>query len=145
VEVIQLETARRLHFEHGLSFADIDQLGFLGTLRFSCQSGLLWDTFQRFVPLTLTVYRICCFPYDDIISTSRDVLRWPGVLSQLPEFVTTFEGDQRSENITHAALKTDLQARVNSLLKSFCPNLNCVQAACPTHCELIQNQRVCTC
>lgn len=50
VEVIRLEAARRLHFEHGLAFADIDRLKFLGILRVNNQSGLLWDNFQRFVP-----------------------------------------------------------------------------------------------
>ena len=48
VEVIQLETARRLHFGHGLTFAEIDDLSFLRQLRVSNESGLLWDTSQRF-------------------------------------------------------------------------------------------------
>jgi hypothetical protein len=48
VEVIQLETARRLHFGHELSFEEIDRLSFLRQLRISNASGLLWATFQRF-------------------------------------------------------------------------------------------------
>jgi hypothetical protein len=48
VEMIQLETVRRLHFEHSLSLYRIDSLGVLEKkLRIGPASGLLWETTQR--------------------------------------------------------------------------------------------------
>lgn len=46
-EVIHLEVARRLHFQHLLSFDEIDDLNIIGKLRLENASGLLWDTMQR--------------------------------------------------------------------------------------------------
>lgn len=46
-EIIHLEVARRLHFQHGLSFREIDELKIIGLLRRDNSSGLLWDTMQR--------------------------------------------------------------------------------------------------
>lgn len=46
-EVIHLEVARRLHFQHHLSFDEIDDLNIIGKLRVDNASGLLWDTMQR--------------------------------------------------------------------------------------------------
>jgi hypothetical protein len=127
VEVIQLETARRLHFGHGLSFAEIDDLSILQQLRTSNESGLLWGTFQRFVTFGLYLFGILLFR-----SACRDVLTWPGAyLHDLPMFKSTFEDDQNGE--AKVRLKNDLQARLGTLLESFCPNLNCVQPACPMH------------
>lgn len=54
-------------------------------------------------------------------------------VSGLPQFSDTFEGSTDGENILHVELRLNLKKRVNSLLHSFCPNLNCVQAECPTH------------
>jgi hypothetical protein len=65
-------------------------------------------------------------------SACRDVLTWPGAyLHDLPMFKSTFEDDQNGE--AKVRLKNDLQARLGTLLESFCPNLNCVQPACPMH------------
>ncbi|KIM87762.1 hypothetical protein PILCRDRAFT_814478 [Piloderma croceum F 1598] len=108
LEVIQLETARRLHFGHKLSFAEIDGLSFLLPLRMSSYSGLLWNTFQR------------------------DILKWPGTYNpHLSSFTSTFEDDQNGE--AQIRLRNDLQVRLGTLLETFCPNLNCVQAACTMH------------
>lgn len=63
----------------------------------------------------------------------RDVLMWPGAYNpQLPTFTSTIEDDQNGGEY-RARLKNDLQARLSALLETFCPNLNCVQAACPMH------------
>jgi hypothetical protein len=45
--------------------------------------------------------------------------------------MSTFEDDQNGEAQVHQ--KQDLQSRLNSLLEGFCPNLNCIQAACTMH------------
>jgi len=60
---------------------------------------------------------------------TRDVLNWPGAFNpSLPQFRSTFEDDQ-----TQVRLGGDLHARLSTLLETFCPNLNCLQAACPMH------------
>jgi hypothetical protein len=49
VEVIQFETLRRLHINHGLSLDDIDATNILPTLRESNCSGLIYQMTQRYV------------------------------------------------------------------------------------------------
>ncbi|KAK0233918.1 hypothetical protein IW262DRAFT_1290839 [Armillaria fumosa] len=50
VEVIEIEVARRLHCEVGLSLNAIDELKIIRPMRLSHDSGLIWDTFQRDMP-----------------------------------------------------------------------------------------------
>ncbi|KAK0433986.1 hypothetical protein EV421DRAFT_2088240 [Armillaria borealis] len=50
VEVIEIEVARRLHCEFGLSLNAIDELKIIRPMRLSHDSGLIWDTFQRDMP-----------------------------------------------------------------------------------------------
>jgi len=47
VEVIGIETARRLLFGHDISFDNINQLGVVPPLRTTNDSGLVWDMGQR--------------------------------------------------------------------------------------------------
>ncbi|KAF8877834.1 hypothetical protein CPB84DRAFT_1966274 [Gymnopilus junonius] len=48
LEVIQLETARRLHYTHNFTFSDIDNLGiFKFPMRETSNSGLIWYNAQR--------------------------------------------------------------------------------------------------
>jgi hypothetical protein len=49
VEVIQFETLRRLHINHGLSLDDIDATNVLPTLRKRNRSGLIFQMTQRYV------------------------------------------------------------------------------------------------
>ncbi|KAK0466156.1 uncharacterized protein EV420DRAFT_1510194 [Desarmillaria tabescens] len=49
-EVIEIEVARRLHCDLGLSLDAIDELKVLRPMRLSHDSGLIWDTFQRDIP-----------------------------------------------------------------------------------------------
>jgi len=56
----------------------------------------------------------------------RDQLIWPG--SQLSNFDWLPINFQCDAN--------DLLSRVNHLVATFCPNLNCIQPFCPTHREL---------
>ena len=53
-EMIFLETARRLHYGHGFSFAEIDdlQLHYV-RLRLHGSAGMLWEVSQRYVPVYL--------------------------------------------------------------------------------------------
>lgn len=70
----------------------------------------------------------------DLYQHHSDMLSWQTAnVSDLPQFSSTFEGSVDGENIMHTELRSNLTARVNSLLRTFCPNLNCVQAECPTH------------
>ncbi|KAI5990238.1 hypothetical protein EDD15DRAFT_1188951 [Pisolithus albus] len=46
-EMIQLETAWRLHVAHKLSLSDISRMNIVKAIRTSHNSGLLWDTQQR--------------------------------------------------------------------------------------------------
>ncbi|KAK0199145.1 hypothetical protein F5146DRAFT_1022289 [Armillaria mellea] len=50
VEVVEIEIARRLHCEFGLSLNAIDELKIIRHMRLSHESGLIWDTFQRDLP-----------------------------------------------------------------------------------------------
>ncbi|KAG7451988.1 uncharacterized protein BT62DRAFT_274737 [Guyanagaster necrorhizus] len=50
VEVLEIEVARRLHCEFGLSLDTIDELKIMRPMRISHESGLVWDTFQRDMP-----------------------------------------------------------------------------------------------
>ena len=54
-------------------------------------------------------------------------------VSDLPQFLSTFEDSKNGGYTFHEELRLNLKERVNSLLRSFCSNLNCVQAECPTH------------
>jgi hypothetical protein len=49
VEMIHIETARRLHAMHGVDTNDIDNLKILNKLRVSHNTGLQWEESQRFV------------------------------------------------------------------------------------------------
>ncbi|KAF9460266.1 hypothetical protein BDZ94DRAFT_1266409 [Collybia nuda] len=50
LEVIQLETVRRLHFYHDFSYEEIDVLKIFPPLRISPAQGLLWSVAQRDIP-----------------------------------------------------------------------------------------------
>jgi hypothetical protein len=76
--------------------------------------------------LTVSFYTI------QLIVRFRDILKWPGTYNpHLSSFTSTFEDDQNGE--AQIRLRNDLQVRLGTLLETFCPNLNCVQAACTMH------------
>jgi hypothetical protein len=116
VEMIQLETARRLQFKEGFSPEHIDHCGILRELNISNESGLIWDTFQRFV-------RSFCFNFTTDIRR-RDPLQWPGSFTLMPQLATDF-----------SCHEDDLLTRISSAIQYFCPNLNCISPKCHTHCK----------
>lgn len=50
----------------------------------------------------------------------RDFPEWPGILKNTKDGVRAVE-------------KWDVVSRVDSMLEQFCPLLNCIQPACPSH------------
>ncbi|KAF5351187.1 hypothetical protein D9756_008181 [Leucocoprinus leucothites] len=102
VEVVQHEVARRLHYELGLSFSQINKLKILTNVRKTHESGLVWDTSQR------------------------DLLFWSGAgLSELPQL--------RLSELETIPPDHDLFAHLKIGSRAFCPNLNCIHAACGIH------------
>ncbi|EGO29321.1 hypothetical protein SERLADRAFT_433320 [Serpula lacrymans var. lacrymans S7.9] len=99
IQLIDLETARRMHYVYDISLADIDRSKILPRLRESDTFGLLWEASQR------------------------DLIHWPGAAFNEHEELPT----------SYAPASDDLRGRLNSILPIFCPNLNCMQAKCPTH------------
>ncbi|EKM76441.1 hypothetical protein AGABI1DRAFT_108767 [Agaricus bisporus var. burnettii JB137-S8] len=82
VEMIQLETVRRLHYQHSFSFAEVNSLRMFSELRVNHEFGLLWNTSQR------------------------DLLRWPGMLlSELPELALSDYGHMPPDDDLSAHLK----------------------------------------
>lgn len=53
-EMIQIETARRLHSIHLISTKDIDRMGILKPLRETHNRGLLWEKSQRLACLLIS-------------------------------------------------------------------------------------------
>jgi hypothetical protein len=119
VELIELETARRLHFTYDLSHDEIDKLKILHRpIRVSNASGLLWETAQRSVS-SLSLYlpktTTCDF---------RDIPWWTGLSdSELPNLPTSFVNTD----------STDIFGAVDQAMRDFCSNLNCLSTFCPTH------------
>ncbi|EGN92574.1 hypothetical protein SERLA73DRAFT_172801, partial [Serpula lacrymans var. lacrymans S7.3] len=56
-------------------------------------------------------------------ASQRDLIHWPGAAFNEHEELPT----------SYAPASDDLRGRLNSILPIFCPNLNCMQAKCPTH------------
>ena len=54
------------------------------------------------------------------VTVIRDLLEWPGMLKNTGDGVRVIE-------------KWDVVSRVDSMLRQFCPLLNCIQSACPSH------------
>jgi hypothetical protein len=54
------------------------------------------------------------------VTIVRDVPEWPGILKNMKDGVRVVE-------------KWDVVSRVDSMLEQFCPLLNCIQPACPSH------------
>ncbi|KAJ7658348.1 hypothetical protein DFH06DRAFT_990479 [Mycena polygramma] len=105
-EVIQFETVRRLHLDHGLSVERIDHLlnayTSFRSLRLSNESGLLWDVSQRDLPPVI---------WADGSS-----------LSPLPlNFLPTLPDPH------------NLFSQINNGILKFCPNLNCLTHNCRVH------------
>jgi hypothetical protein len=120
VELIELETARRLHFTYDLTLDEIDKLKLLHrSTRISNASGLLWETAQRSVSSLTTYYpktTACYF---------RDIPWWTGLSdSELPSLPTSF---------IHPDSSTDIFGTVDQGMRDFCSNLNCLATFCPTH------------
>ena len=59
----------------------------------------------------------------------RDALHWPGAF----RLKTT----QEELRIIHTPDANDLRQRLMNNLAIFCPSLNCLHAACETHCTFI--------
>lgn len=115
--MIQIETIRRLHSIHLISTNDIDRMGILKPVRESHNLGLLWERSQRLAGLFISTLTTI------IITLCRDFLRWPG-----GAFAT--EGDMQ---ISFEPAANDLRGMLSSILKTFCPNLNCLRTLCTTH------------
>jgi len=115
--MIQIETIRRLHSIHLISTKDIDRMGIFKQLRESHNRGLLWEASQRLAGLFISTLTTT------LITLCRDFLRWPG---------GTFadEGDMLTKFKPAA---DDLRGMLSSILKTFCPNLNCLRTLCTTH------------
>ncbi|KAJ6606481.1 hypothetical protein DFH09DRAFT_1299726 [Mycena vulgaris] len=109
-EVIQYETVRRLHIEHGFSAAVIDdlirepELNFR-KLRLSNESGLIWDVSQRDLPAVLWG--------DGYPSSSK------------PQLPRHFAQDFPAPN--------DVFTQINRSNTKFCPNISCVMHCCQIH------------
>ncbi|KIK95040.1 hypothetical protein PAXRUDRAFT_33188 [Paxillus rubicundulus Ve08.2h10] len=106
LEMIQLETVRRLHVMHGIVLQDISRMAIFNPLYVSHNTGLLWDQSQR------------------------DFLHWPGA------FQVALEEDLPR---SHAPHPDDMQGRLTSVLRIFCPSLNCLSPLCQTHGNLHTN------
>ncbi|KAJ7184281.1 hypothetical protein C8R46DRAFT_1063555 [Mycena filopes] len=107
-EVIQYETVRRLHVEHGFSAGVIDEIlrvKGLPLLRSSNESGLLWAVTQR--DLLPVVWG------DGLPSSSK------------PQLPPHFAREHPASN--------DLFRHINTGREKFCPNLNCVNFNCHIH------------
>ncbi|KAJ6608603.1 hypothetical protein B0H10DRAFT_2438956 [Mycena sp. CBHHK59/15] len=108
-EVIQFETVRRLHIDHGLSAERIDSITSTFThfreLRSSNESGLLWDVSQRDLPEVIWG--------DGLPSSSK------------PQLPHGFAVD--------AIHPDDIFEHINRGLPTFCPNLNCILHECGVH------------
>ena len=81
--------------------------------------GLLWACKQRCVPRRFPTLRV---------TIVRDILEWPGALKDTGGDVRVIE-------------KWDVVSRVDSMLRQFCPLLNCIQPACPSHSTLPATRR----
>ncbi|KAJ7115588.1 hypothetical protein C8R43DRAFT_1155099 [Mycena crocata] len=105
-EVVEYETVRRLHTEHGFPFEVIAEIMYnYRPLRVSNESGLLWDVSQRdFLPVIWG---------DGLPSSSK------------PQLPTDF-----GVNLAHP---NDILTEVNLGLAKFCSNLNCLIHNCHVH------------
>ncbi|KAJ7043169.1 hypothetical protein C8F04DRAFT_1073868 [Mycena alexandri] len=108
-EVVEYETVRRLHIEHGFSAARIDHIMLMSgftPLRKTNESGLLWAVGQRDLPPVIWG--------DGLPSSSKP---------QLPPHFA--EEDYPDSN--------DVFTQVNTGVSKFCPNLNCLTHNCHVH------------
>ncbi|KAJ7184287.1 hypothetical protein C8R46DRAFT_456388 [Mycena filopes] len=108
-QVIQYETVRRLHIEHGCSAETINNMimdnpGF-AALRLPNGKGLLWEMDHRDLPPVI---------WGDGLPASRK-----------PRLPSNFAGDIRPDN--------NIFDDVNHALNWFCPNLNCITDQCGLH------------
>lgn len=100
LEMIQLETAWRLHAVDKLSLSDVNRMNIVKGIHTSHNSGLLWDSCQR------------------------DFLHWPGASqTNAKDGLPTSQAPQQD----------DLHGRLTSMLRIFCPILNCLSPMCHTH------------
>ncbi|KAF8439795.1 hypothetical protein L210DRAFT_2179161 [Boletus edulis BED1] len=111
VEMIQIETVRRLYTTDQFDIHDIDGMGMfnLKEIRVSHNTGLQWELSQR------------------------DVLHWPG-----SGFQVGME-KQEKQLPNHTPDAYDLRQRLTSNLKVFCPSINCLHSACETHGKMHAN------
>ncbi|KAJ7929202.1 hypothetical protein B0H13DRAFT_2310672 [Mycena leptocephala] len=108
-EVIQYETIRRLHIDHGLSAKTINDMidenpGFR-PLRLSSASGLVWDVSQRDLPPVIWG--------DGLPSSSKRQLP-PHFAQEFPQAYDIFD-------------------QINHGIAKFCPSLNCITDNCQIH------------
>ena len=122
MELIELETSRRLHFNYDLTFQEIDDLElFHRPMRITNASGLIWETAQRWEAHG-----------SDFIDTQqlfphRDIPWWTGLSEHdLPNLPTSF--------VTSSPRIFD---DIDQAMRDFCPSLNCLCTFCPTHSKLL--------
>ena len=117
VEVIQLETARRLFYTHNFTFSDIDKLSlFKFQMRAASNRGLIWYNTQRYLYLS----HLLPTPYS---YHSSDVLPWPAMhREEIPQLPITF-----------IESNADLLQVVMKDMTAFCPRLNCLHTFCQLH------------
>lgn len=113
VEIIQLQAFLRLR-KLGYTASQIDREMVLpqAAIPDTDADGLLWVCGQRCVPRTYLPARR--------VTIDRDSLEWPGTLKNTGEDVRVTQ-------------RWDVASRVDSMLRQFCPHLNCIQPACPSH------------
>jgi hypothetical protein len=132
VEVIQFETLRRLHINHGLSLDDIDATNILPMLRESNRSGLIYQITQRYVQNMTDLALLKHVMHSD-------ELFWTGT-ADLP---TSIDGVER-RTIDFRAHEPDidnLRERIESVVPYFCAVPTCVQAFCPQHGRVLSSSR----
>ncbi|KAI9463465.1 hypothetical protein HD554DRAFT_1314714 [Boletus coccyginus] len=106
VEMIQMETVKRLCVKKRVDILDIDRMKMFKDFRVSHNTGLKWEQSQR------------------------DVLHWPGAFKSEP---TQDEPTQEGQLPNYTPDAGDLRQRLMSNLRTFCPSINCLHSVCETH------------
>lgn len=116
---ITMEVARRVHYEHGLTIAEIDETRIL-PCPLQTNKGV-WGA------ILIDAQRYGFTSFDTALTQcpgTSDSIEWVGSSrNRVPPLIDL-----------PAPLADDVPGRLRSYLSQFCPSLNCVQAICPTHC-----------